>query len=185
MPCGYFKYYQMSQSLIPYSAHAVSVGVWFSEKHGDYLSYSISWQVFITETKYVYCTVWPDARVQSKFNPPDICVGKSGSITASMLYTVLRSTTCFCYQKDIQVKPENLIKRQYSFRNREASDRKEQPFLRKLTAFSGPSLCTSSQNPTFPLPMKNGKLKQSPCSQLAAYKFEQPLYADCVYDSPT
>jgi len=80
------------------------------------------------------------------------------SLTASMLYTVLRSSTCFCYQKDKRAKPKNLLKKRYSFRNREASDRKEPLCLQKVTAFGGSSLCTSSQTTTFPLAMKTGKL---------------------------
>jgi hypothetical protein len=79
------------------------------------------------------------------------------SLAASILYTVLRSSKCFCYQKDKRAKPENLLKKQYSFRNREASDRKEPLCLGKVTAFGGSSLCTISQTPTFPLAMKTGK----------------------------
>jgi hypothetical protein len=43
--------------------------------------YSINRPVFTTETECVYCAVRANARVQPQFNPPDICVGKSGTGT--------------------------------------------------------------------------------------------------------
>ena len=68
------------------------------------------------------------------------------SITTSMLHTVLRSSTCFCYEKYKRAKPVNLLNMQHSFRNREASDCKEQLLCPwNVTAFSDSSLCTSSQ----------------------------------------